>query len=124
MALMPLLDVAGIMRVDRPHVDPERRRHRLNGAQLSAPSARRGIANYSYPRNCRRDLFEQLQPFGADTELELGKAGGIASGRARVATRPAPTGSVTFTNTIGRLRLALCNAAVMVAPEVSTTSGS
>src|SRR5215813_9853244 len=47
----------------------------------------------------------------------------LPPGRARVSTTPVPTGSVTFTNTIGTLRLARCNEAVIVAPAVSTTSG-
>src|SRR5262249_11154687 len=72
------LDVVGIVWVDWPHVDAERRRYRLDSTQLSAAGARRGIANYDYLCNCRRDLLEQLQPFGTDSELELGKAASIA----------------------------------------------
>src|SRR6516225_1019691 len=40
----------------------------------------------------------------------------LPSGRPRLATRPAPTGSVALTNTIGTLRLTCCSAAVIVAP--------
>ena len=33
----------------------------------------------------------------------------LPPGRARLSTKPAPTGSVTFTNTIGTVRVACCN---------------
>jgi len=57
----------------------------LDGTQLSAAGPRRGIANDRHTRDRRSHLLEKLQPFGADAELELGKAGGITlrAGQAR-----------------------------------------
>ena len=45
-------------------------------------------------------------------------------GRARLATKPAPTGSVTPANTIGKVRLTCCNAATLRVPLAKMMSGA
>ena len=48
----------------------------------------------------------------------------LPPGCARLATNPAPTGSMTFANTIGALRLACCSAATLALAEARMTSGA
>ena len=48
----------------------------------------------------------------------------VAEGRATLTTNPAPTGSVTFVNTIGKLRVARCNCAKAAGPLTRMTSGA
>ena len=80
------LDVAGVAQVDRVHLHPERRRHRLDGAQLADHGGDGGIAKHRRARDLRRDLLEQLQPFPADAVFEIGETGDVAS-------RPRQTGN-------------------------------
>ena len=79
----------------------ERRRHGLDCAEQPGPGGRGGVANDAHPRHARRDLFEQLKPFAAQAILERVKPVMLPPGRARLSTKPAPTGSTTCTNTIG-----------------------
>jgi hypothetical protein len=48
----------------------------------------------------------------------------LPPGCAKLATNPAPTGSMTFANTIGALRLACCSAATLALAEARMTSGA
>ena len=48
----------------------------------------------------------------------------LPPGRARLATKPAPTGSITCTNTIGTVRVACCNAATVGLAVARITSGA
>ena len=60
--------------------------------------------------------LEQLQPFAAQAVFEQVKPVTLPPGRARLATRPAPTGSATCANTIGTVRVACCSGASAVVP--------
>src|SRR5262245_53478920 len=73
------LDLFGVAHADRAKLHPQLRGSGLDCAQLSGPGALGGISQYRYPRHARRHLFEQLQPFPADTEFELEEAGGVAA---------------------------------------------
>src|SRR5262249_35098003 len=73
------LNLVRLVRVDGAQLHAERWRHRLDRAKLSAPGARGRIADDGHTRHPRRNVFEQLQPFCADAEFELTKAGGIAA---------------------------------------------
>ena len=48
----------------------------------------------------------------------------LPPGRARLSTKPAPTGSATCTNTIGTLRVACNKGATVTVPEARRASGS
>src|SRR5262249_16154723 len=48
----------------------------------------------------------------------------LPPGRAKVSTKPAPTGSETSTNTIGRVRVACRNAATLSVPLANMRSGN
>ena len=74
-------------------------------------------------RRARRHVFERLQPLAAQCKLEIGEPGSVAARRAKLATKPWPTGSATLADTIGMARVA-CSAAVRPAePVVMITSG-
>ena len=53
------------------------------------------IPNDRHPRNAWRDLLEQLQPFPAHTVFDRANPVALPPGRARLATKPPPTGSMT-----------------------------
>ena len=106
----------GVAHVDRAQLHSERRRHGLDGAELADPDGYRGIPKDRHSRHARRDLFEQLQPFPAHAVFERVKPVALPPGRAKLATKPAPTGSVTTTNTIGTVRVACCNGATVELP--------
>ena len=48
----------------------------------------------------------------------------LPPGRARLSTKPAPTGSTTFANTIGTVRVACSNGATIGVPVARMTSGA
>ena len=89
------LDRGCITNVDRAHLYPERRCHRLHRTKLTGSKGEVGIAKDRHLLHARRDFLEKLQPFCADAILESDKAGGVAA-RARQAIDKAGT------NRIGR----------------------
>src|SRR6516225_5706276 len=70
-----------------------------------------GIAKDRYARNPRREFFQQLQPFGTRAVIQRMKPVVLLPGRARLATKPAPTGSTTPINTIGIVLVSCWSAA-------------
>ena len=118
------LDLAGVAHADRAHLHPERRRHRLDRGELANPGGYGSITKDRRSHHTRRDLFEQFQPFPAQAKFELGKPVALPPGRARLATKPAPTGSGTTTNTIGTVRVACSNGATVELPFARMTSGA
>src|SRR5262245_28393121 len=73
------LDRFGVVRGDRYYLHPERWRRALDGTELTHAGGICWVSKYRHPRDLGRDLFEQLQPFGADRELVHGEAGGVAA---------------------------------------------
>jgi hypothetical protein len=100
----------------------ERRCNRLKRAELASPGGNVRIANDCRSRHPGSHLLEQLQPFPADAVFD--KPVTLPPGRARLLTKPAPTGSATCTNTIGTLRVACNNGATVTVPEARRASGS
>src|SRR5262245_2601487 len=119
-----VLDLVGVAHADRAQLDPKRRRGRLHGAELASPGSNGAISKYPHPRHARRDLFEQLQPFAAHGVFKRAKSGNLPPGRVRLSTKPAPTGSGTWANTIGTVLVASNNAPVLTLPLASMTSGA
>ena len=117
-------DLAGIAHVDRAHLHPERRRHGLDDGELADPRGYGGIPKDRYSRHARRDLLEQFQPFPAQAVFELIKPVVLPPGRARLSTKPAPTGSATTANTIGTVRVACSNGPTVEVPGARMTSGA
>ena len=74
--------------------------------ELADPGGYGGIPKDRRPRHARRDLLEQLQPFAAKLYSNCMKPVALPPGRARLSTKPAPTGSGTIANTIGTVRVA------------------
>ena len=104
-------DLTGIAHVDRAHLHPQEWSHGLDGAELSAPRSYAGIAKNRRARRVGCDLPEQFRPLPAHAVLERGEAGALPPGRARLATKPPPTGSTTVPNTTGRVCVACSNGA-------------
>ena len=101
-----MLDLVGIAQAD--------------GAQLHAgPAPRPGLRQTDRSRTRRwhraarrlgyagRHLFEQLEPVRGDRVLEYSEPSGLAAGRAMVATKPEPTGSMAPTDAIGTVGILL-----------------
>ena len=70
---------SGVAHVDGAHLHADRRRHILDDGELADPGGYGGISKDGHARHARRDLFEQLQPFRAQTIFELHEAGGVAA---------------------------------------------
>src|SRR5262245_47308382 len=88
------LDLVRVAHVDWAHLQSERRRHCLDGAELTEPGRDGGVPKDGRPRYPRRDLLEQFQPFSTDAVFELDKSGGVAA-------RPRQTINEAGTNWIG-----------------------
>ena len=116
-------DFGLIAHSDRPQVQLQRRRCDLHGRPHPDPGRVALLAQDADAGHVGRDFLQQLKPFDAQFVFERCKAGCGASGLARLSTRPAPTGSVRPTNTIGTVRCAFCIASTLNEPVASTTSG-
>jgi hypothetical protein len=69
-------------------------------------------------------LLEQPQPFSAHAVFVDGEPGRVTAGCARLAMKPAPTGSMTVANTIGMALVACSNGATVAVPVAARrTSG-
>ena len=73
------LELAGVADTNRAHLHPQRGCHGLDRAELTNSGRPAHIADDGNPRHVRRDLLDQLQPFTAETVLELHEAGGVAA---------------------------------------------
>ena len=124
-------------RMQRPRARSHRRRARQSGstplrtmaprldcAQQPAPGGDGEIPKDRHARHARRDLLEKFQPFPADAEFDTLKPVALPPGRARLSTKPALTGSMTVTNTMGTVRVACSNGPRIEAPEARMTSGA
>src|SRR5437764_11895526 len=118
------LDLAGIAQSNRAQLDTERRRHGLQSAQLSGARGYRRISKDCNALEVRRDLLQQLEHFPLMPYSKLVNPVALPPGRARLSTKPAPTGSDTSTNTIGTVRVDSCRAATGGLPVASRTSGA
>ena len=74
------LDLAGVANADWAHLDPERLRRSLDGAELSDPGGIVGIAEHGRARHARRDLLEQFEPFRrSNSYSKMHEAGDVAA---------------------------------------------
>src|SRR5262249_22481949 len=74
-AALNLFDVA---HAERAKLHPQLRRGGLNCAQLPG-SGPLGFPQYPHLRHVRRDLFEQLQPFAANSIFEQEETSGVTA---------------------------------------------
>jgi hypothetical protein len=65
------------------------------------------------PVNARRNLLKQLQPFAPIENSKVRNPVMLPPGRERLATKPEPIGSETFTKRMGMVRVCFCRAAVV-----------
>jgi hypothetical protein len=63
-------DLAGIAQVGCHDLHTEQGCCRLNCAQLTGRARRAGLLKYNYFGDAGRNLFEKLQPFPADAEID------------------------------------------------------
>src|SRR5215467_6000963 len=73
------LDLGSVVHVDMTYLNHEQRRHGLDNAELADPRGNAGIPEHRHSRDAWRDLFEQFQPFPADTVFECHETGGVAA---------------------------------------------
>jgi hypothetical protein len=95
-------------------LDPEGGRRRFNRLEVSGRSRLLGIVKDRGSGDVWRNLVEQFQPFQRDCVFVESKAGGV-SARPRQSTKPSPTGSGTWANTTGMVRVSRCNATAAAA---------
>ena len=70
-----------------------------------------------------RHLFEQIDPFAAESRTAVGEAGNVPPGRIKFGTKPCATGSETSVNTIGMSLVARWRASRFAVVALSNTSG-
>src|SRR5262249_3250095 len=99
-------DVGRVAHVDRAHIDRERGRRGLDGTPLAMPAVMVGsritAARVTFGAIClssSNHLPPMPNSYGVNPVT-------LPPGRARLSTNPAPTGSGTFVNTIGTVRVA------------------
>ena len=106
------LDLVGIAHVDRGQLYPNEGATAWIAANWPIPVAISGSRRTATRVDVRRDLLEQLQPFPARAVFEARKPVTLPPGRAKLSTKPAPTGSGTR-----RTRSARCGSPVATAPR-------
>src|SRR5262249_53992068 len=106
------LDLAGLAHVDRDHLDLERRPHRLD-PRRTATRATPGAISLSSSSH-----------FPAKLNSQFVKPVALPPGRAKLSTKPEPTGSLVMVNTIGTVRVACSNGPTLEVPPASITSGA
>src|SRR5262245_932630 len=99
-------DVGRVAHVDRAHIDRERGRRGLDGTPLAHASGYGGIANNCCSRHVWRDRLSSSNHLPPMPNSYGVNPVTLPPGRARLSTNPAPTGSGTFVNTIGTVRVA------------------
>src|SRR5262245_46966812 len=87
--------------IDWPEFYAKCRCRRLDSNKLADATGIGRFAENRRSRHLRRDFSQQLQPFGPDDVFKRSQPGRIAPGRAKLSTKPAPTGSATSKNRIG-----------------------
>jgi hypothetical protein len=95
----------------------------LDSAKLSYPGSYSGISKDRYPRHVGRNLFEKFEPFRTLPYSNKTKPVALPPGRAKLSTKPAPTGSTACANTIGTVWVTACSAATVWLAVARITSG-
>src|SRR5262249_2196126 len=103
------LDLGPLAQSDRVRLQLERGSHGLDNSKLADSRTLGVIPKDHHASDARRDLLEQLYSV-------VMKPVALPPGRARLATKPAATGSPTIGNTIGIARVACSNGRTVEAP--------
>src|SRR5262245_39461646 len=107
--------------------DTQGRSGRFNRVQIDRPTSGShvGIEHDRHAPQCRRDFFQQFQPFGGQRALMVADPGYVSPGRAKLATKPLPIGSADAANTMGIVRVSWSSAATSgVLPATITSQGT
>src|SRR5215831_15180453 len=114
------LNLNGIANADRSQFHAQRRRDRLDCRQIA--DAYSEITEHGHPCHARCDLFESSSNLAPTPNSVAAKLVMLPAGRAKLSTKPWPTGSATCANTTGILSVACCNAATLGVPDARMTS--
>ena len=88
----------------------------LDGAELANPGGYGGVSKGATTQfDLRRDVLEEPRAISRSGRIRTLWKPSVAlpPGRAKLETKPAPTGSMTTTNTIGTVRVACSNGATV-----------
>src|SRR5262245_38967541 len=119
-----LLDLGSIARIGRRDLHVERWRRRFDGTPHPLLRLLLGIANDRHARDLRRDSLSSSSDFPYLSNSPGAKPVMLPPGRARLATKPLPTGSVIWAKMIGMLRVSCCSGCNASAVLTRMTSGS
>src|SRR6516165_10269243 len=108
-----VLDLAGVAHVNGARLHPKGLRHSLNSAKLACSAGVGRIAKH------RRSSHFPLMSYSKFVNPVA-----FPPGRARLLTKPPPTASATWTNTMGTVRVACCKGPTCEPPAVKMTSGA
>src|SRR5262249_52889004 len=111
-----ILDLVSLAHIDGDDLHPQSRRGGLHGGELTDPSSYSRVPKNCGSGNAGCHLLEQFQKFSAHAVFEHQKPVALPPGRARLSTKPAPTGSGTIVNTIGIDRVACSNGPTVELP--------
>ena len=117
-------NLIGIANPDGHQLNARGRYRRLDGGEARRSGGHGRIANNRDAGYAGGDRLEQFQHFRVQTELKAIKPVALPPGRARLATKPLPTGSIVVTNTIGSVRLVCCKSPTIEFAVARTTSGA
>src|SRR5262249_54820436 len=118
------LDLARVADIDRLQFPPERRRNCLDGTQLAAAGSLPGIRNTATRVRSGAISLSSSNHFPPMPYSVKLNPVALPPGRARLSTKPPPTGSPTFTNTIGTARVASSKGDKLGLPVARMTSGA
>ena len=108
--------------IDYAQVDTRPRSCGLDHCELSNAGRDGGIAKDSDARRLWRDLLRSSSHFPLMLYSKATNPVVLPPGRAKLLTKPAPTGSITLTKRIATLRATCWRAATLVLPEARRTS--
>ena len=105
------LDLGRVTNVDRAHLHAERRRHGLDDGELADPGGNGGSQRIAARVTSGAISLSSSSHFPLRLYSNWIKPVALPPGRARLSTKPEPTGSGTITNTIGTVRVACSSGA-------------
>src|SRR5262249_48683539 len=118
------LDLACIAYAEGTQLHPQRRRHGLDSPQLPDARGDGGIANTATRVTWGAISLSSSSHLPLMPNSNIIKPVTLPPGRARLSTKPAPTGSGVPVNTIGTVRVACSSDGTTAPPTARMTSGA
>src|SRR5262249_30321687 len=117
------LDLTSVAHVNGGQFHPEGWRHGLDSTELSDSEAMVGSRRTATRTTLGAISLRSSSHFAAMPYSNKTKPVALPPGRAKLSTKPAPTGSTECANTIGTVRVTDCNAATVGLAVAKMTSG-